>query len=89
MRKLKNKSPFRGFTLDEVLEAESNSFVIQLGNNFYEKEGSFTFSIKEAEKYYDVLLDNILYTIDNGAEKQRKAALSCLATLKILPLRLH
>jgi hypothetical protein len=83
------KSPFKNFTLEEIQRAESNSFVIQIGNDFYNKNGDFTFTIGQAEKYYEILLENILITLDEGTPKQKKAALSCLARLHILPLRLQ
>ena len=85
----KNKSPFVGYTLEEIRRSEANSFVIMIGNDFYNKNGDFTFTLAQAEKYYEILLENILITLDEGTPKQKKAALSCLARLHILPLRLQ
>lgn len=85
----KNKSPFKGLTVEEVRRAEINTFVVLIGNDFYNKNGCFTFTLSQAEKHYEILLENILITLDEGTAKQKKAALSCLSRLHILPLRLH
>lgn len=85
----KVKSPFKGFTVAEVNKAERNSYVVQIANDFYNKDGEFVFTLNQAEKHYDTLLVNILYTLDNGTQKQKDAALKCLSRLHIYPLRLH
>lgn len=85
----KKKSPFRGLTLEEVNKAERNSFVVQIGNDFFSREGDFIFTASQAEKCYETLLENILYTLDNGNEKQKSAAMKCLEKLQVLPLRVQ
>jgi hypothetical protein len=85
----KKKQPFIGFTEEEIFRAEANSYVILIGNDFYSKDGDFAFSKQQAEKYYDILMENILRTLDEGTEKQRIAAMKCLARLQILPLRVQ
>lgn len=89
MNMARERSPFKGYSIAEVNKAERNSFVVQVGNDLYNKEGEFIFSLSQAEKHYDTLLINILYTIDNGTAKQKTAALKCLARLHIIPLKLH
>ena len=88
MKKSK-KRPFAGFTKEEIFRAEANTFVIRIGCDFYSKDGDFAFSRQEAEKYYDILMSNILRTLDEGNEKQYNAAMKCLADLQILPLRVQ
>lgn len=86
----REKSPFRSLTVGEVNKAERNSYVVQIGNDLYrDNEGDLIFTASQAEKYYEILLNNILHTIDNGTAKQKAAAMKCLARLHILPLRLH
>lgn len=85
----KTKSPFVSFTLEEVERAEATCFVVRIGKEFYNKDGNFVFSLKEAERHYNILLKNIVLTLEEGTSKQKKAALSCLETLKIEPLRLQ
>lgn len=85
----KQKSPFIGLTTQEVNRAERDSFVIIIGNDFYNKDGEYVYSLSQAEKYYEILLENILYTIESGSAKQRNAAIKCLENLHIRPLRLQ
>ena len=85
----KKKSPFRNFTEKEVLRAEATSYVVLIGNDLYSREGSLVFSLTQAEKHYNTLLQNILLTLDSGNTKQKAAAVHCLRTLKVLPLRIH
>lgn len=89
MNMSKVKNPFKNFTIAEVNKAERDSYVLQIGNDFYNRDGNFIFTLAQAEKNYDILLSNILHTIDNGTSKQKSAAMKCLARLHILPLRLH
>jgi hypothetical protein len=83
------KSPFIGLTLKEVEKAERNGFLIQIGRDFYNKDNDFVFSLSQAEKYYDTLLNNILITMEEGNPKQRAAAEKCLLNLHIVPLRIQ
>ena len=83
------KSPFKAFTVDEVLKVESNSYVIQIGQDFYSFDGDFVFSIAEVKKHYNKILTNILDTIDNGTVRQKNAALNCLSRFHVLPLRIQ
>ena len=83
------KSPFIGFTVEEIFSAEMNSYVIQIGNDFYNKDGNFVFSATQANKHYNILLTNILSTMDKGTFKQKTAALKCLGKLLVYPLRIQ
>lgn len=85
----KKKNPFKGFTIEEVLRAESESFVIRIGKEFYNKDGNFVFSYNQACKHYEILLANIIVTLSDGNEKQRITARKCLETLQVLPLRIQ
>jgi hypothetical protein len=86
---IKQKSPFKGFTVEEVLKIERNSFVIQLGNDFYNKDGNFTFSESQVNKYYNSILNKILYAISNGTDKQKRDAIKCLSTFRVFSLRIQ
>ena len=74
---------------DEILMAERNSFVVRIGNEFYNKDGEFIFTQSQAEKHYNILLYNIIKTIESGSERQKIAAEKCFVTLQVLPLRIH
>ena len=86
---MSKRRPFVGFTEEEIQKAEFNSYVILVGSDFYSKDGDFAFSRHQAEKHYDMLMNNILRTLDEGNQKQKEAAMRCLARLQILPLRVQ
>jgi hypothetical protein len=85
----KKKGPFRGYTVEEVRNAEHEFFTILLGNDFYEYEGDMVFTLKEAQNHYEKLLKNINIALANGTSKEIKTALRCLEKLRIEPLRIH
>jgi hypothetical protein len=84
----KDKSPFVGYTVQEVLYAESVTFYIRVGIDFYVHNGKMTFNYKAAVSHYNKILNELVRAITVGTAKQRKNALFCLETLQILPLRL-
>jgi hypothetical protein len=71
----------KGLTSEEIARVEFNSYIVRIGNDIYNKNGTLSF-------YYN-LLRNIIISIDSGTTKQRNAAMKCLEKLQILPLRLH
>ena len=85
----KTKGPFVGLTLSEVNQVERDSYVLQIGNDLYARDGEMVFTASQVEKHYETLLSNILHTLDSGTERQRVAAMKCLERLHILPLKLH
>ena len=85
----KRKESFKNFTIAEVNRAERDSYVVQIGNDFYSKDGDMVFTAAQAGKYYETLLDNIVYTLDSGNAKQRAAAMKCLEKLRVYSLRLQ
>lgn len=85
----KSKNPFVGYTIREVEEAESCSFIIQIGNSVFSRNGEYVFSKSQAERYYNKLLNSILNTLKDGNETQKHSAKKCLEKLKIMPLRIQ
>jgi hypothetical protein len=86
----KRKGPFRGYSEKEVLEAEASSFVIQCGNDYWSNNsGDFVFTQSQAERHYNSLLSNIILTLKEGNEMQKRSARKCLEKLWILPLRIQ
>lgn len=79
----------KSITLEQLIEAELNAFVIQIGSEFYNSDGMFVFDYKEANKHYNKLLSKIKLALSNGNEKEKIAALRCLPRLHILPLRIQ
>lgn len=85
----KPKSPFRHHSVEQVAYAEATSYVIQVGIDFFENKGHLVFSEKTAYSNYSKLLSALVQTIHEGDEEDRKVALKCLGTLKVLPLRIQ
>lgn len=79
----------KGLSDKEIEEMECNAFVIQISADFYSKNGKYSFSPMQADKYYSIILDNILRTLENGESKQKKAAMRCLSRLHVYPLRIQ
>ena len=73
----------------EILEMESMYYTIILGKDFYKKNNAYAFSLNQARKHFSNIVDDIATTLQNGTEAQKKAALKCLETLSIQPLKIH
>lgn len=84
-----DKSPFLGFTTEEVLASEACSFVIQVGSDFFVHDGMMVFSQKSAVTYYNKILVQVIDVMNNGNKKQKEHAQRVLWGLKILPLRIN
>jgi len=85
---MSTKNPFVSYTVEEILNAERDSFVVQIGYDLYRnKKKEHIFSRAEAEKHYNLILRNILHSIAHGDAKQRTSATRCLSGLSILPFR--
>ena len=91
MSKLSNltKSPFRGFSIEEVLASEAVSYVIQVGSDFFHHEGMMVFSKKTAITYYNRVLAQVVEAMHKGDKKERQHAHRVMLNLKILPLRIQ
>lgn len=83
------KSPFRGFTVQEVLAVEATSYVIQVGADFFSNNGHFAFSKRSAAIFHGKILRDLQYVMKNGSKKEKVAAEECLKTLRIVPLRIN
>lgn len=83
------KSPFVNATIEEIFKIEKEKFTIQVGADFYSDDGDFVFSEAKVKRHYNLILDNILFALENGDEKQKKAAHRCLLNFHIKPLRIH
>lgn len=88
-KKLKDSSPFKGHSVEQIAYAEATSYVIQVGVDFFESKGHLTFSQKQAEGIYLKLLFALQDSVKNGSREDRLTALKCISTLKILPLRIQ
>lgn len=83
------KSPFVGFSVEEVLSAEACSYVILVGTDFYVRKGQMVFTKRTAVKYYNEVLTEVVNQMYNGSAKQKANANRVLLSLCILPLRIN
>lgn len=85
----KKKSPYIGYTLEQVQEMENNFFVLQFGGDFVIQDGFYIFTKNEISKIYNNTLKDLTGVIEDGCEKDRKYALDLILGLAIKPMRLH
>lgn len=85
----KQKSPFRGFSVEEVLWAEANFYVIEINNDMFNKDGKYAFSKKRTIHFYNKILSELTFLFENGTANERRDALKGLQTLRVLPLRIN
>ena len=84
------KSPYGSFSVQEVMEAEAGTYVIQVGADLFSlPNGKMAFSKDRAEYFYQEVRRGLLHMKENGEEHERKEAHECLLYLKIHPLRIN
>jgi hypothetical protein len=88
-KKLTEKSPFVGHSIEQIAYAEATSYVIQVGMDFFEEKGHLTFGYKQATTIYMKLLSALASTIKHGNHEDKQVALKCISTLQVLPLRIQ
>lgn len=86
---IKEKSPFKSFTVEEVFNAEATNYTIQVGSDFYCHDGGMVFSKKTAALFYNKILGQVINMMNNGNTKQKQSAHRILRNLKVLPLRIN
>ena len=85
----KKKTPFIGYTLEEVNEMERGYFCLVLGGDFVRDDNYYVFTKKEVSKLYKDTLRNLVDLIRDGNEKDKKFARDLIGGLTIKPMRLH
>jgi hypothetical protein len=86
---VKEQSPFVNFSIEQVLKAEQNSFIIQLGDDMFSYDGKYVFTQKSAESFKNEIEIKLSNAIKNGTLKDQKLARYKLFNLRIYPMRLH
>lgn len=87
--KPKEKSPYVDLSIEEVQKAEAGAFVIQLGTEFYDYKGRYTFSRESVEKLYDDLYAGLHEMLHDNNKRNKSDILSTILNFRILPLRFH
>lgn len=83
------KSPYRQYTVQEVIEAEAGNYVIQVGGDLFSYNGKMAFSKDRAEMYYENVLAGLNDMKKNGSDEEKEDARKTLLLLRIYPLRFH
>lgn len=86
---MSKKSPFIGYSSEQVMAIEATTYVLQVGSEIFNTNGKWVFTKKSAYIYYNKILRELLDQLRNGNNKQRKNAERVLQGLKVLPLRIH
>lgn len=85
----KKKSPYKGYTEEEVRNMENNYYCLVLGGDFILDDGMYLFTKGETAKLWNRTLRNLIDITENGEERDRKYAIHLIGGLIISPMRLH
>lgn len=85
----KNKSPYIGYTEQEVAGMENNYYVLQFGGDFVLESEHYLFTKSEVKKLHKKYLKDLMGIVQEGSEKDRKYALDLIGGLAVKPMRLH
>jgi hypothetical protein len=83
------KSPYGQYTTADVVEVEAGHYFIQVGGDIFSFDGKMAFTRDRVEKLYDSIHGDLMAMKENGTNKQKEDAESCLLLLRIHPMRVH
>lgn len=83
------KSPFVGYSVEEIFSSEAVSWVVQIGDDVYAHQGQIVFDKKVATHLYTKFLKSFRYLLENGTEQEKKESLRVISSLKMMPLRVQ
>lgn len=89
MSRKKEPSPYKNFTVEQVMEAERDRYIIQVGGEIFYEGNYCAFSKERTEEYWDLIQTGITDMIKNGNAKERADALNTCLNLRIIPLRIQ
>lgn len=85
----KEKSPYRRYSVEEVMDAENGNYVIQVGGDLFSYNGKMAFSKARADKFYDNVMAGLHDLKKHGSDVEQDDAIKCLFHLKVFPLRIN
>jgi hypothetical protein len=83
------KSPYKNYSIEDIMKAEAGHYCIQVGGDFFSYHGKIGFSRQRAEMFYDDLLNGLNDMKKHGSDEEKGDAYKTLLMFKILPLRVH
>ena len=84
-----SKSPFKGYSVEDVMFSEATCWVVQAGRDLVVEEGRMALSQDEALDLYKRLRTGFSQLLKTGTKVEKKKALEHLSCLKMMPLRIH
>lgn len=84
-----NKSSYGKYTFAQILNSEKDAYVIQVGKDLFDADGKLVFSKAAADLYHSKIMDNLLDLLDGGDAEEKHEALTALASLRVMPLRIN
>lgn len=88
-KKKDDKSPYKHYTVEEVMAAESGNYTIQVGGDLFSYNGKMAFSKDRADHFYKNILAGLNDLKEHGTEVEKEDAIKCILHLKIIPLRIN
>ena len=86
---MSKKSPFISYTVDEIFAQEAVSYIVIAGVDVFNSRGDWIFDKKNAIRYYNKILNEVMHQLSMGNKKQQFNARRVLNNLRVEPLRIH
>lgn len=83
------KSPYGKFSVADVVAAENDTYILQMGDDLFTENGYYAFRKEKAENLYDIIRESYEGIKKEGNEDDQKDAIWRLQTLRLHPLRIH
>ena len=83
------KRPLKNFTEDEVAQAESDLYIIQIGYELFYEGNYCAFTKLKTDKFYEFIRAGLDDLIKNGTEAEKREALASCYNFRIIPLRIQ
>ena len=83
------KSPFVSYTPEQIFAAEPTTFVIVVGSEFYDSDGSYFFTKNSAARHYNKIHRQLAIRLHEGTDEEKAHARRVLNNLIIQPTRIH
>jgi len=84
-----SNSPYKDYSIEDLMKLESNLFTIQVGEDFFSSDNSYTFTRKRAENYYSQIYNGLLDSLYSGNPEEKVGAMSIFENFRMQPLRIH
>lgn len=88
-QKTKKDSPFRNYSVADILATEATTYFIVAGNDVFAPEGRFNYTWLGAVRMYNKLLAGLVYNLKHGSEEEMAEAKMLLENLRIERLMVH